>query len=177
MTVATVSPQLKATLAKARKQLAKDYVVHPLLSGPSMLHTLRANMMANLVRNVWSHAVIMCGHFPEGVETYEKAAIPENETRGEWYLRQMLGSANFHAGPIMRFMSGNLCYQIEHHLFPSLARNRLKAAQATVRAFCEARAIPYHETSVWQAYRAILRHLHHVSAPLRQADREESSHS
>ena len=35
----------------------------------------------------------MCGHFPEGVETFEKTSI-DGETRGEWYLRQMLGSAN-----------------------------------------------------------------------------------
>ena len=27
---------------------------------------------ANLVRNIWSHSVIMCGHFPEGVQTFEK---------------------------------------------------------------------------------------------------------
>ncbi|HSF33152.1 MAG TPA: hypothetical protein VLK82_22120 [Candidatus Tectomicrobia bacterium] len=39
--------------------------------------------------------------------------------------------------------------------FPSMGRNQLKAAQATVQAFCQARAIPSHETSVWQAYRAI----------------------
>ena len=74
------------------------------------------------------------------------------------------------------FWFGGLNYQLEHHLFPSLARNQLKAAQATVRAFCQARAIPYHETSVWQAYRGILRHLHRVSAPLRQAERDASSH-
>ena len=47
-----------------------------------------------MVRNVWSHSVIMCGHFPEGVETFEQAALDERETRGEWYLRQMLGSAD-----------------------------------------------------------------------------------
>ena len=85
-----------ATLAKIRKQATKDYVVHPLLAAPfgAALPTLAANFTANLVRNVWSHSVIMCGHFPEGVETFEKKSIPANETRGEWYVRQMLGSAN-----------------------------------------------------------------------------------
>ena len=43
----------------------------PALSGPSWRSTLTANLTANLVRNVWSHSVIMCGHFPEGVETFE----------------------------------------------------------------------------------------------------------
>src|SRR5829696_10558833 len=53
-----------------------------------------------------------------------KANAIANETQGEWYLRQMLGSANFDAGPVMAFMSGNLCHQIEHHLFPDLPSNR-----------------------------------------------------
>ena len=81
------------TLKKIRSQMTKDYVVHPLLSGPSALPTLTANATANLVRNLWTHSVIMCGHFPEGVETFERRSI-DGETRGEWYLRQMLGSAN-----------------------------------------------------------------------------------
>ena len=116
----------KATLAKIRKQATKDYVVHPLLSLPtgSFLPTLAANAIANLTRNLWSHSVIMCGHFPEGVETFEKASIPANETRGEWYVRQMLGSANISGSKAMHIMTGNLSHQIEHHLFPDLPSNR-----------------------------------------------------
>ena len=57
-----------------------------------------------------------------------------DETRAEWYLRQMLGSANFQAGPVMAFMSGNLCYQIEHHLFPDLPSNRYPEIAEQVRA-------------------------------------------
>ena len=121
------SPEFKArtrqVLKKIRGQVLKDYVVHPLLSGPSFLHTLAANATANLVRNLWTHSVIMCGHFPEGVETFERRSI-EGETRGEWYLRQMLGSANISGGKAMHIMTGNLSYQIEHHLFPDLPSNR-----------------------------------------------------
>jgi len=113
-----------ATLKKIRRQATKDYLVHPLLSGPSFVPTLLANLTANVARNVWSHAVIMCGHFPEGVETFEQAAIPESETRGEWYLRQMLGSANISGSKLVHIMSGNLSHQIEHHLFPDLPSNR-----------------------------------------------------
>ena len=76
-----------------------------------------------MVRNLWSHSVIMCGHFPEGVETFEKTSI-EGETRGEWYLRQMLGSANISGSKAMHLMTGNLSHQVEHHLFPDLPSNR-----------------------------------------------------
>src|SRR3954471_12162165 len=61
----------RQVLKKIRNQAGKDYVLHPLLSGPSFLPTLAANFTANVVRNLWSHSVIMCGHFPEGVETFE----------------------------------------------------------------------------------------------------------
>src|SRR3954449_143744 len=85
--------EVRRTLGKIRKQVTKDYVVHPVLSAPtgSALSTLAANAVANLVRNVWSHSVIMCGHFPEGVETFEQPEIDAGETRAQWYLRQMLG--------------------------------------------------------------------------------------
>ena len=121
------SPRFKAgvrqVLRKIGRQVAKDYVLHPLLSGPSFLHTIAANATANLIRNLWTHSVIMCGHFPKGVETFEKSSI-EGETRGEWYLRQMLGSANISGGRLMHLMTGNLSFQIEHHLFPDLPSNR-----------------------------------------------------
>ena len=115
--------RVKSTLRKIGKQSLRDYVVHPLLSGPSAVTTFTANLTANVVRNVWTHSVIMCGHFPEGVQTFTKASI-DGETRGEWYLRQMLGSANISGSRLMHLMSGNLSYQIEHHLFPDLPSNR-----------------------------------------------------
>jgi len=115
--------QGQEVLAKVGRQSLKDYVLHPLLSGPSALTTFTANLTANLIRNLWTHSVIMCGHFPDGVQTYEKTSI-DGETRGQWYLRQMLGSANISGGPWLHFMTGNLSFQIEHHLFPDLPSNR-----------------------------------------------------
>jgi NADPH-dependent stearoyl-CoA 9-desaturase len=130
------SPQFKArykqVLKKIRKQVLKDYIVHPALSGPSFLPTLAANATANLIRNLWTHSVIMCGHFPEGVETFERKSI-DGETRGEWYLRQMLGSANISGSKAMHLMTGNLSFQIEHHLFPDLPSNRYQQIAPQVR--------------------------------------------
>jgi fatty acid desaturase len=121
------NPEFRAAtqqvLKKIRNQAGKDYLIHPILSGPSFLPTLAANFTANVVRNLWSHSVIMCGHFPEGVETFEKTSI-EGETRGEWYVRQMLGSANISGSKAMHLMTGNLSHQVEHHLFPDLPSNR-----------------------------------------------------
>ncbi|MGH3356642.1 MAG: fatty acid desaturase family protein [Nocardioidaceae bacterium] len=140
------SPEFKAgvtqALKKIRGQVTKDYVAHPLLSGPSALHTLGANATANLVRNLWTHSVIMCGHFPEGVATFERRSI-EGETRGEWYLRQMLGSANISGGKAMHIMTGNLSYQIEHHLYPDLPSNRYQEIAPRVRQIFEEYGLTY----------------------------------
>jgi fatty acid desaturase len=133
----------KGVLRKIRKQMTKDYVVHPLLSGPSFLPTLAANFTANVVRNLWSHSVIMCGHFPEGVETFEKKSI-DGETRGEWYLRQMLGSANISGSKAMHIMTGNLSHQVEHHLFPDLPSNRYAEIAPKVEALFDKYGLRYH---------------------------------
>jgi NADPH-dependent stearoyl-CoA 9-desaturase len=70
-------------------------------------------------------------------------AAVENETKPEWYLRQMLGTANFNAGPFLRFMSGSLCYQIEHHLFPDLPSNRYPEISVRVQAILAEYDLPY----------------------------------
>jgi linoleoyl-CoA desaturase len=132
----------RQVLRKIRGQATKDYLVHPALSGPSFRHTLTANLTANLVRNLWTHSVIMCGHFPEGVQTFERRSIV-GETRGEWYLRQMLGSANISGSRAMHIATGNLSYQIEHHLFPDLPSNRYQEIAPRVEALFERYGLTY----------------------------------
>ncbi|MDN5762092.1 MAG: acyl-CoA desaturase [Microlunatus sp.] len=132
----------KQVLAKVRKQMTKDYLLHPALSGPSFVTTLGANATANLIRNLWAHSVIMCGHFPEGVQTFERRSI-EGETHGEWYLRQMLGSANISGSKAMHFMTGNLSHQIEHHLFPDLPSKRYAEIAPQVEALFDRYGLKY----------------------------------
>jgi NADPH-dependent stearoyl-CoA 9-desaturase len=132
----------RSVLRKIGRQMRKDYLVHPLLSGPSFFHTMAANATANLVRNLWAHSVIMCGHFPEGVETFAKASI-DGETRGEWYLRQMIGSANIKGTKAMHIMTGNLSHQIEHHLFPDLPSNRYAEIAPKVQEICSRYGLAY----------------------------------
>jgi linoleoyl-CoA desaturase len=139
----------KKVLAKIRRHATRDYVLHPLLSGPSALTTLTANATANVVRNLWTHSVIMCGHFPEGVETFAKSSI-EGETRGEWYLRQMLGSGNISGSKAMHTMTGNLSHQIEHHLFPDMPSNRYAEIAPRIQDLMERNDLPYVSGSLWK---------------------------
>lgn len=125
-------PGLVAVGKKVAKQMGKDYVVTPALSGPNWKSTLLATWTSNLARNLWSNGVILCGHFPDGVQTFSRASTV-GETRGEWYLRQMLGSANISGSPLMHIMTGNLSHQIEHHCFPDLPSNRYQEIAPQMR--------------------------------------------
>jgi linoleoyl-CoA desaturase len=153
---------LKEVLGKMRRQVTKDYLVHPAFSmvTGSFIPTVLANFTANTVRNVWAHSVIMCGHFPEGVETFETRSI-DGETKPQWYLRQMLGSANISGSKLMHIMTGNLSHQIEHHLFPDLPSNRYAEIAPKVKALFErydlaycARPLP---TQVYSAWHKVVR--------------------
>jgi NADPH-dependent stearoyl-CoA 9-desaturase len=159
-TWAEVRKDLRIIGRKVGRQVGKDYVVFPALAGRNWKYTLRANVVANLIRNYWSYMVIFCGHFPDGAEKFTKDEF-ENETQGEWYLREMLGSANFNAGPVLAFMSGNLCYQIEHHLFPDLPSNRYREISVRVRELCEKYDLPYTTGSLgrqyWQSFWTIFK--------------------
>jgi len=135
------------TVHKIRAQMTKDYVVHPTMALPfggpaNAVHTLTANVVANLMRNLWTNTVIICGHFPKGIETFEVAGI-DNETRGEWYLRQMLGSGNISGSKAMHVMTGNLSHQIEHHLWPDMPSNRYAEVAPKVRELMERHGLKY----------------------------------
>ncbi|MFD4194455.1 MULTISPECIES: fatty acid desaturase family protein [Amycolatopsis] len=135
--------QMRERMArKAVKQVGKDYVLFPLLTGPLAPLTFLGNASANLTRNLWAFAIIFCGHFPSDVESFTEEET-ENETRGQWYLRQILGSANITGGPLFHILSGNLSHQIEHHLFPDIPARRYPQIAAEVRAVCEKYGLPY----------------------------------
>ena len=163
-TDAEKSAQTRALIGKIARQTGKDYLIFPALTGPRWRRTLAANTAANLLRNLWAYVVIFCGHFPDGAEKFTPAAL-EHETRPEWYLRQMLGTANFDAGPALAFLSGNLCYQIEHHLFPDLPSNRYAEIAPRVRALCDTYDLPYTTGPLTRQYLSTLRTIHKLALP------------
>jgi len=164
----TTLQQIREFSAKAGRQLVKDYVAFPAMTSLSPAATFRstllANAVANVIRNIWANAVIFCGHFPDGAEKFTKIDMSD-ESQGHWYLRQMLGSANFEAGPVMRFMSGNLCYQIEHHLYPDLPSSRLHEISLRVRQVCDKYDLPYTTGSFLMQYGKTWRTIAKLSLP------------
>jgi fatty acid desaturase len=160
----TVFGQLREVGRKLGSQSLKDYVLFPLLTGPSAPLTLAANATANLARNVWAFTIIFCGHFPDGVVTFTEEET-EDETRGGWYLRQLLGSANLEGGRIFDILTGNLSYQIEHHLFPDLPAHRYGELSVEVREICERYGLPYNSGGLGQQFGSVVRKLVRLALP------------
>ena len=149
---------------KAGHQLFKDYVFFPLLAPWNAPRIFLGNLAANGIRNVWTNVVIFCGHFPEGTRVYTRDEI-ENETRGQWYLRQIQGSANFEGGPWLHVMTGHLSHQIEHHLFPDVPAWRYPQMAPRVRALCEKYGLDYNTGSFAEQYTSVLAKIVRYAAP------------
>lgn len=141
---------------KVRRQTVKDYVAFPLLAGPFAPWVFTGNMTANLIRNVWSYAIIFCGHFPDGTQEFTPEETA-NESRGMWYFRQVLGSANLTGGKWFHIMSGNLSFQIEHHLFPDIPAHRHAEIAPEVQAICERYGIPYNTGPLPRQFATVVR--------------------
>lgn len=174
-TFAEVKPQLQHIGRKVWRQVLKDYVMWPLAaalvsiplyyyvgSSPLLAFGLvaAANAIANVIRNIWAFMIIFCGHFPADVHTFTQQQV-EGETRAQWYVRQLLGSANIGGGKIFHILSGNLSHQIEHHLFPDMCSNRYPEVAPRVRALADRYGLPYNTgsmtrqfgTTVWKILR------------------------
>ncbi|MFH8610956.1 fatty acid desaturase family protein [Streptomyces sp. NPDC018029] len=91
---------------------------------------------------------------------------PDGERWGH-LRRQVLTSRNVRGGLVTDWFLGGLNYQIEHHLFPSMPRPHLRAAQPVVRAHCAAMGMSYAEAGFVDSYRQVLRHMYEVGEPLR----------
>jgi linoleoyl-CoA desaturase len=152
----------KGILKKAAGQVIKDYVAFPALSGKYYKRAIAANFTANIIRNVWSHSIIFCGHFPDQTYTFSLDEVDlEDEEKGRWYVRQLIGAANIEGSPFFHVMSGNLGYQVEHHLFPDMPSTRYGEIAPKVREICEQYELPYNtgplSKQLGMVHRTILR--------------------
>ncbi len=159
-----VFDELKAMGVKARRQIVKDYIAFPALSGKEWKKTLAANFTANIVRNVWTHAIIFCGHFPDQTYTFTEEEV-EGETMGGWYVRQLLGAANIEGGPTFHLMSGNLGYQVEHHLYPDMPSSRYAQIAPRVREICERYGLPYNTGPFFKQWGSVQRTIVRLAFP------------
>jgi linoleoyl-CoA desaturase len=123
-----------------------------------------ANAAANVARNVWAYAIIFCGHFPDQTYTFSQAEV-KDESPGGWYVRQMTGSANIEGGPLFHVASGNLGYQVEHHLFPDLPSTRYAEIAPQIKQICERYGLPYNSGPFGQQLGMVQRTILRLALP------------
>jgi NADPH-dependent stearoyl-CoA 9-desaturase len=160
-----VVKELKGMAVKARTQIVKDYLAFPALSGrKGFKSTLKANFTANVVRNVWAHAIIFCGHFPDQTYTFSQDEV-EDETRGGFYVRQLLGAANIEGSPLFHVLSGNLGYQVEHHLYPDMPSSRYAEIAPRVKEICARYELPYNTGPFGKQWGSVMRTIARLAFP------------
>jgi linoleoyl-CoA desaturase len=126
--------------------------------------TAKADATANIVRNVWAYAIIFCGHFPDQTYTFSQKEV-EDESRGGWYIRQLTGSANIEGSPLFHVASGNLSYQVEHHLFPDMPSTRYAEIAPQVKEICERYGLPYNSGPLGQQLGMVQRTILRLAFP------------
>lgn len=118
------------------------------LISPAAGLALLLNLLgAELLTNWHAFLVIVPNHAGEDVWRFDAPATE----RGEFFVRQIVGSVNYHTGSDgIDFLHGWLNYQIEHHLFPNASMLQLQRMQPEVKALCARHGLPYVQEPVWR---------------------------
>jgi linoleoyl-CoA desaturase len=164
--------RLKATgaVARARRQKPsqKYGLIGQLIERKSFRQpfrsTVSADFTANIVRNVWAYAIIFCGHFPDQTYTFTQEET-DDESRGARHVRQLLGAANIEGGPLFHVISGNLGYQVEHHIYPDMPSTRYGEIAPRVREICEKYELPYNTGPFFQQIGMVQRTIIRLAFP------------
>ncbi len=149
---------------KIELQLVKDYLFFPILAGLNFPKVVLANLIANMIRNVWTYAVIFCGHFTENTETFTTEEI-KNETKAQWYLRQLKGSSNLSGSKLFYIMTGHLSHQIEHHMFPDVPAKRYQEIAPKLQALCAIYGQHYNVASFPKQFASVWKRIFAYSMP------------
>jgi fatty acid desaturase len=133
------------------------FVLLPLLFLPlgadAVLNVLLASLLAEFIANLHSFLVIIPNHTADDIYRFEEPG----KSRGEFYLRQIIGTVNYNTGSNkVDFLHGWLNYQIEHHLFPNLPLNHYQEMQPVVKKVCAKHNLPYRQESVFKRLKMAL---------------------
>ncbi|WP_449276884.1 fatty acid desaturase family protein [Leucobacter sp. GX24907] len=90
-----------------------------------------------------------------------------HDAKLDFFTKQVRTSRNIRGGWWATWLMGGLNYQVEHHLFPSMARPHLSKARDIVREQCRSLGVPYTETSLWRSYAIVIDYLNRVGLAAR----------
>jgi len=121
-------------------------VLGPIASVNVLLNTL----MAEVIGNLHAFIVITPNHSADDLYRFDGNA----RNRREFFLRQIIGSANYRTGTdLIDWSQMWLNYQIEHHIWPDMTMLQYRKAQPKVKEICERYGVPYVEENVFKRVR------------------------
>jgi len=88
--------------------------------------------------------------------------LVEKDSKLDFFSRQVLTSRNIRGSWLKDNLMGGLNYQVEHHLFPSMARPYLRRAHQMVSEFCRKNDVTMVEMNLFSSYLVIMKHLNKV---------------
>ena len=159
----TILDALSATTRKAVPYALREFVFWPMLAGPFWWKVLGGNLLADVIRNVYSCATIYAGHFGDDLQYRDRDFRPGG--RGPWYRMQVEAAHDYAVPWLVSVLCGALDYQIEHHLFPKLPPNRLREIAPEVDAICKRYGVRYSRHTWGTNLTAALKRLGRMSLP------------
>jgi NADPH-dependent stearoyl-CoA 9-desaturase len=169
---ATVRSAWKKAFRKYLPYYLYNFVLFPALAGPLFGKVLLGNLLAEVLRDVYSAATIFCGHVGHDVKSYPAGTRAHG--RGQWYAMQVEATNNFEVTRPISILCGGLDFQIEHHLFPTLPPQRLREIAPEVRAICRRFGVEY-KTASWG--RTLRKSLAHIARLSHDGEAREATHS
>jgi fatty acid desaturase len=88
--------------------------------------------------------------------------LVEKDSSLDFFSRQVLTSRNIKGSWLKDNLMGGLNYQVEHHLFPSMARPFLRKTHAIVAEYCRQNDVTLVEMNLLSSYKVIMQHLNKV---------------
>jgi fatty acid desaturase len=113
---------------------------------------------------LWVFQMMIFGFFMGAAFAPNHKGMPlvPKDAKLDFFSRQVLTSRNIRGSWLKDNLMGGLNYQVEHHLFPSMARPNLRKAHAIVGEYCRQNDIPLIEMNLIASYVVIIKYLSKV---------------
>lgn len=155
---------------KLAEHFFKNYILFPLMPQASYPKVALGNFLAKLFQNTYLEMILAISHLHKDAYTFPDS---DGETKGEYYLRQILSTCNFESSydSMYNVVYGGINTHIEHHLFPDLPPNRLREVAPKVKAVCEKYSIPYRDGSFFGQFLGVVENAFIHSFPIEPEDK------
>lgn len=135
-----------------------QFVALPLLFAPlgawAAFSVWCNSVLADVLTNVHTFFVVGPNHSGDDVLRFDGPP----RSRGEFYVRQIVGSVNYRTGgDVVDYAHLWLNYQIEHHLFPDVSMLAYRRIQPKVEALCARHGVPYLQQPVTRRFAKMAR--------------------